>query len=182
MAVKFANLFMAKFETEMLADYETKFKKLPTVWLRYIDDIFFTWDCDETSLKHFINFCNNYSSNQNMKSNITFTADYSTSEVYFLDTKIKSKVERLISQLYSKPTGSFQYLHRTSYHPPHTFRSILKSQFIRHSITRFYLSPHSPPTFEVVLTRFGSLISPYVPLGHQSGSALWLQLCNIWTS
>ena len=24
--------------------------------------------------------------------------------------------------------------------------------------------------------------SPYVPLGHQSGSALWLQLCNIWAS
>ena len=131
MAVNFANLFMAKFETEMLADYKKKFKKLPTVWLRYIDDIFFTWDYDETSLKHFINFCNNYSSNQNMKSNITFTADYSTSEVYFLDTKIKFKGERLISELYSKPTASFQYLHRTSYHPPHTFRSIVKSQFIR---------------------------------------------------
>ena len=99
-AVNFANLFMAKFETEMLADYKKKFKKLPTVWLRYIDDIFFTWDYDETSLKHFINFCNNYSSNQNMKSNITFTADYSTSEVYFLDTKIKFKGERLISELY----------------------------------------------------------------------------------
>ena len=65
-----------------------------------------------------------------MKSNITFTADYSTSEVYFLDTTIKFKGERLISELYSKPTASFQYLHRTSYHPPHTFRSILKSQFI----------------------------------------------------
>ena len=89
MAVNFANLFLAKSETEMLADYRKKFKKLPTVWLRFIDDIFFTWDYDETSLKHFINFCNNYSSNQNMKSNITFTADYSTSEVYFLDTKIK---------------------------------------------------------------------------------------------
>ena len=49
-------------------------------------------------------------------------------------------------------------------------------------IYRFYLSPHSPPTFEVVRTIFGSLISPCVPLGHQSGSALWLQLCNIWAS
>ena len=49
-------------------------------------------------------------------------------------------------------------------------------------ITRFYLSPHSPSTFEIVLTRFGSLTSPYVPLGHQSGSAPWLQLCNIWAS
>ena len=49
-------------------------------------------------------------------------------------------------------------------------------------ITRFYLSPHSPPTFKVLLTRFGSLISPYVPFGFQSCSALWLQLCNIWAS
>ena len=47
-----------------------------------------------------------------MKSNITFTADYSTSEVYFLDTKVKFKGERLISELYSKPTVSFQYLHQ----------------------------------------------------------------------
>ena len=53
-------------------------------------------------------------------------------------------------------------------------------------ITIFYLSPHSPQTFEVVLTRFGSLISPYVLLainqalpygcsfvtsGHPEGSA-----------
>ena len=40
---------MAKFETEMLADYKEKFKKLPAVWLGYIDDIFVTWDYDETS-------------------------------------------------------------------------------------------------------------------------------------
>ena len=33
MAVNFANLFMAKFETEMLADYKKNFKKLPTVCL-----------------------------------------------------------------------------------------------------------------------------------------------------
>ena len=56
----------------------------------------------------------------------------------FLIQKSNSRGERLISELYSKPTASFQYLHRTSYPhtpppppPPHTFRSILKSQFIR---------------------------------------------------
>ena len=32
---------------------------------------------------------------------------------------------------YSKPSASFQYIHRTSSHSPHKFRSILKSQFIR---------------------------------------------------
>ena len=33
MAVNFAYLFMVKFETEMLADYNRKFKKLHVVWL-----------------------------------------------------------------------------------------------------------------------------------------------------
>ena len=66
-----------------------------------------------------------------MKSNITFTYDYSTDYVYFLDTKVKFKEQKLMTEIYSKPTASFQYLHGTSYHPPHTFRSVLRSQFIR---------------------------------------------------
>ena len=66
-----------------------------------------------------------------MKSHITFTYDYSGDHVYVLDTKVKFKEQKLMTEIYSKPTASFQYLHRTSYHPPHTFRSILKSQFIR---------------------------------------------------
>ena len=52
------------------------------------------------------------------------------SHVYFLDTKVKFNPHTLATELYSKPSASFQYLHRTSFHPPHTFRSILKSQFI----------------------------------------------------
>ena len=66
-----------------------------------------------------------------MKSNITFTYDYSTDYVYFLDTKVKFKEQRRMTEIYSKPTASFQYLYRTSYHPPHTFHSILRYQFIR---------------------------------------------------
>ena len=86
---------------------------------------------EKTSFEHFINFCKNYSSNQSMKSYINFTYDYSTDYVYFLDTKVKFIEQKLMTEIYSKPTASFQYLHRTSYHPPHTFRSILRSQFIR---------------------------------------------------
>ena len=128
-SVNFANLFMGQFKTNMLNDYESKYNKLPGIWLRYIDDIFFTWNYDKTSLEHFINFCKNYSSNQSMKSHITFIYDYSTDYVYILDTKVKFKEQKLMTEIYSKPTASFQYLHRTSYHPPHTFRSILRSQF-----------------------------------------------------
>ena len=60
MAVNFANLFMAKFEEEMLAEYEKQHGLKPNTWLRYIDDIFFIWCGTEESLKHFINFCNTF--------------------------------------------------------------------------------------------------------------------------
>ena len=131
MAVNLANLFMRKFETDLLNDYRNKYNKSPGIWLKYIDDIFFTWDHDESSLKHFISFCNSYSTNQNMKSKISFEADCSMSPVYFLDTKVKFNAHTLATELYSKLSAFFQYLHRTSFHPPHTFSSILKSQFIR---------------------------------------------------
>ena len=65
------------------------------------------------------------------KSSIKFTTHYSKTHVTFLDTKVKFKDGKLVTELYTKPSASFQYLHRTSYHPPHTFKSITKSQFIR---------------------------------------------------
>ena len=75
MAVILANLFMGKFETNLLNDYWNKYSKSPGIWLRYIGNILFAWDHDESSLKHFISFCNSYSTNQNMKSKISFEAD-----------------------------------------------------------------------------------------------------------
>ena len=53
------------------------------------------------------------------------------SHVYFLDTKIKFNAHTLAMELYSKQSASFRHLHSISFHPPHTFSSILKSQFIR---------------------------------------------------
>ena len=43
MAVNFANLFMTKYESEMLSDFEAANGIHPALWLRYIDDIFFIW-------------------------------------------------------------------------------------------------------------------------------------------
>ena len=50
----------------------------------------------------------------------------------FLDTTTKLEPNGSLSTtIFSKPTAAHQYLHRTSNHPPHTIRSIPKSQFIR---------------------------------------------------
>ena len=72
-----------------------------------------------------------------MRSKISFEADYSMSHVDFLDTEVKLNAHALATELglYCKPSASFQYLHRTSSHNPHTFRSILKSQLDAYALT-----------------------------------------------
>ena len=122
---------MGKFEQLMLRDYEISFDRKPSVWLRHIDDICFIWNGDETSLKHFIQFCNSYASNNHMKFTIIFSNNYSQTHITFLDIKVKFNNGKLVTELYAKPLASFQYLHRTSYYPPHTFRAITKSLLIR---------------------------------------------------
>ena len=58
MAVNFASLFMTKFESEMLRDFEAANSIL---WFRYIDCIFFVWTEGDPSLKKFIEFVKTYS-------------------------------------------------------------------------------------------------------------------------
>ena len=77
MAVSFANIFMATFETEILS--KSVFK--PTVWKRYID-IFSLWEISKPDIEAFIEQANLH------HPTIKFTADVSDSETVFLDTVI----------------------------------------------------------------------------------------------
>ena len=49
MAVNFANLFMSKFESDMLNDYEAQYGCHPAYWARFIDEVFFIWTGEEES-------------------------------------------------------------------------------------------------------------------------------------
>lgn len=132
MAVNFANLFMCKFETDLLNKYEQNFGKRPSLWLRFIDDVFFIWQYDEESLKHFIAFCNDFSNSEGHKSHIKFTSHFSKETVNFLDTSVTLGLDGTLStRLFDKPTASHRFLHRSSYHTPHVLKSLPKSQFIR---------------------------------------------------
>ena len=75
MAVNYANLFMASLETAMLDAYEKDHGVRPKLWLRYIDDIFFVFERSLESLTHLIQFCNDFSAKNKMKSVIKFTAN-----------------------------------------------------------------------------------------------------------
>ena len=132
MAVNFANLFMAKFEQEMLLNYREKHGTGPYIWFRYIDDIFMIWTGSQQGLEHFLQFCNSYSTQQAMASNITFKYSFSQTSVNFLDVTVSLDRDRKIqTDLYSKPTAAHQYLHYSSYHVPHVKVSLPKSQFMR---------------------------------------------------
>lgn len=55
----------------------------------------------------------------------------------FLDTTVfffysyTEHTKRLATKVYFKDTDRHAVLHKTSYHPKHTFRSLIKSQLIR---------------------------------------------------
>ena len=131
MAVSFANLFMSKFETNLLDDYKKEYQKGPVMWIRYIDDVFFVWDHNQEELMHFLSYCNSYAAKNSYKSTIKFTMEYSKSDVVFLDTKVKKHDGTMITELHCKPTATHTYLHKLSDHPTHTLRSNPLSQFIR---------------------------------------------------
>ena len=132
LAVNFANLFMAKFEQQLLHEYERLHKERPAVWIRFIDDIFIIWEGNMDGLNKFIKFANCFAKENGYKSSITFKHATSTTTVNFLDTTISLQPDgTLASTLYNKPTASHQYLHQKSYHASHAKNSLPKSQFIR---------------------------------------------------
>ena len=131
MAVHFANIFMDKFERDMLNAYEQQHGMRPAIWFRFIDDIFFVWEGNELSLNNFIKFCDSYSSSCNMKSSIRFTSSCSKEEVNFLDMTVKLHNGHLVTDLFTKSVDTHTYLHAKSFHPPSTVSALPKAQFIR---------------------------------------------------
>ena len=88
MAPNYANLFMADFEERLLSEYERKTGLTPLVWFRFIDDVFFIWHHGDDKLDDFLKFCNNFSDNNNLKSEIKFEVHKSTESVNFLDVTL----------------------------------------------------------------------------------------------
>ena len=122
LAPSYANIFMGAFEEKNVYTY----KHQPLFWFRFIDDIFFAWTHGEQNLIEFIDYLNH------CHNTITFSHEYSYSEVTFLDTRLYFNSDnKLMATLYVKPTDSHNYLLYNSAHPQHIKDSIPYSQFIR---------------------------------------------------
>lgn len=126
-----------------LADWEqsafVKCPLQPLIYLRYLDDIFGLWDQSEAAFIDFFNILNSHHPRIKLKYTLNLH------EIPFLDTVVfftpaGQGQKQLSTKVYFKDTDRHSLLFNSSYHPQHTFRSIIKSQLIRfHRICSF---PH----------------------------------------
>ena len=125
-APHYADITMAYWERMNLR----KCDKQPTLYLRYLDDIFMIWDHSVAEFNDAFRILNTAHPNITLKSNVQ------ENELEFLDVLVyKGKKFRetgkFDTKVYFKPTDSHALLHKKSYHPKHTFSGIIKSQLIR---------------------------------------------------
>ena len=120
-APSLANIYMLDFDKAAMHEFKIK----PLLFFRYLDDIFFLWPGDINSLKEYETFLNN------LIPDIKVTLEYNLDEINFLDTTVYKTDNKLCTRVYFKPTDTHQLLHKSSFHPKHVFKGLLKSQLIR---------------------------------------------------
>lgn len=116
-----ANIYLLDFDRAAMEDFHIK----PECFFRFLDDIFFIFFGTEEDLKNYETFLNS------LIPDIKIELDFSRKKVNFLDLTIFIEEGELKHTVFHKPTDTHQLLHKKSYHPAHTFKGILKSQFIR---------------------------------------------------
>lgn len=125
-APNLANLYLLAFDNAAC----TAFAIHPSLFFRFIDDIFFIWTGTKAQLIEYGIFLNT------LIPGIKVTLNIKSNVNEFLDTTIYKQplpngTALLKSKVFFKPTDTHQLLHGSSCHPRHTTKGILKSQFIR---------------------------------------------------
>ncbi|XP_045174540.2 uncharacterized protein LOC123535851 [Mercenaria mercenaria] len=107
-APTYASLFMGKLEQDFLQSQQLK----PTLWLRFLDDVFMIWDHSLDELNSFVKALNE------LHSSIKFTYEISTKHVSFLDVDLtKDTSNNICTNVHVKNTNIHQYLLYSSNHP-----------------------------------------------------------------
>jgi peptide-methionine (R)-S-oxide reductase len=97
----------------------------PTLWKRYLDDVFAVFQCTDEELENFTKWINN------LHPTIKFTCDSNNQGIPFLDTFVTIRGNKLITRPHTKATDTKQYLLPSSCHPQHIIKSIPYSQALR---------------------------------------------------
>lgn len=126
-APSYANVYMSDWEHTALP----KSPLQPYFFYRYLDDIIGAWTHSITDFHHFLDILNSHHPSVKLKATIH------PDEVNFLDTTvfftpISPNHKKFSTKVFFKPTDTHSLLHKTSNHPKHTFKGIIKSQIIRY--------------------------------------------------
>jgi hypothetical protein len=121
-----ADIFMEDFETNIISKQNLK----PSVWWRYVDDVFSIWPHGSELLDTFLNDIND------KEETITFTMEKEYNNTLpFLDVLISKNDTGYETQVYRKPTHTNRYLNFKSNHNINIKKGIIKSLYDRAKIT-----------------------------------------------
>lgn len=125
-APAYANIFMADWEERAL----NKCDKKPFCYFRYLDDIFGIWTYSKDDFEVFITTLDTFDPSIRLK------YQFHEHSIDFLDTTVYKgstfcRDHKLDIKVYFKETDTHALLFKTSFHPKHTFRGLIKSQLLR---------------------------------------------------
>lgn len=125
-APAYANIFMAAWEKGALQTTPLK----PVHYYRFLDDVWGVWTHSLTEFQDFISILNSFNSS------ITVKAEIHRTTVNFLDVTVFKGTDfhrtgKLDTKVYFKTTDTHALLYKSSFHPKHTFKGIIKSQLLR---------------------------------------------------
>ena len=123
-APNYPNIYMDKFDKETLLKCPLK----PHTYFPYLDDIFRIWPHGKDAFSEFLNIFNTH------EPPIKFESSICIDSVNYLDTTVFKDPKNnntLLTKVFFKATDIHQMLHKHSFHPKHTFKSLLRLQIIR---------------------------------------------------
>ena len=124
LAPTYATLVMGYLELKLYDKIEEKFgtefsKCFKEEWMRYLDDCFINWDTRIAEVTELLLTINN------LNKGIKFTMDAHPTKNTFLQILLGVKNNKIITDIYYKPTDTFQFLPFTSCHPKHIKKNVL---------------------------------------------------------
>lgn len=124
-APSLACLYVGDFEARHIFNEVAPFFENVLEWRRFIDDIVFIWEGEQSDLDTFIEWLNLGDPN------LRFTGQYSKDVINFLDISIKNVEGNLAVELFTKKTDKNTLLHYKSFHPQSQRDNIPFGQFLR---------------------------------------------------
>ena len=118
----YACTYLGAWEQELLSSSDKK----PTIFLRYIDDIWGVWEHSQEELKLFVEHANS------IHKNIQLDLRFSNEEIEFLDVNVRlTKNNTFSTKIFEKKSSGHIYVHNSSCHPKITKQKIAYGLGIR---------------------------------------------------